>query len=169
MGRVKDVLNSKGFDEVGRDIFGINDSLTREQTAVFVAKLFNLPIEPTPSTPTFRDVSRANPNYAYIEAFARAGITSGCGAGIFCPTNTVTRGEFAVFIARAVGLDTTTVAPTPYFTDVPTTHAFFKYVQAVKSAGLFSGCSETSFCVNSPTTKSTAAIITKKILSRKNN
>jgi hypothetical protein len=61
-------------------------------------------ISPAPDTPTFGDVPKNHPFYTTIEAFARAGITSGCGNGNFCPTGAVTRQEIAKFMVRALGL-----------------------------------------------------------------
>ena len=61
-------------------------------------------ISPAPVSATFGDVPT---NYIYfraIEALAASGITGGCGAGNFCPTGNVTRGEMAAFLARALGL-----------------------------------------------------------------
>jgi hypothetical protein len=53
---------------------------------------------------SFGDVPPSHPFFRFIEAFAAAGITSGCGGGNFCPERNVTRGEMAVFLARALGL-----------------------------------------------------------------
>ena len=43
-----------------------------------------------------------------INRLAAAGITGGCGSGIFCPNGTVTRGQMAAFLRRAL-----TTAPAP--------------------------------------------------------
>jgi hypothetical protein len=32
-------------------------------------------------------------------------VTAGCGPGIFCPTTAVTRGQMAVFLVTAFGLE----------------------------------------------------------------
>lgn len=61
-------------------------------------------VSPAPATATFGDVPT---NFAYfraIEALAAAGVTSGCGNGNFCPNQNLTRGEFAAFLARALGM-----------------------------------------------------------------
>jgi len=61
-------------------------------------------ISEPPATATFGDVPT---NYIYfkaIEALAASGITQSCGNGNFCPTQNVTRGEMAAFLARALGL-----------------------------------------------------------------
>jgi hypothetical protein len=60
---------------------------------------------PAPGTQTFADVPPTNPYYKGIEALAASGITGGCGNGNFCPSQNVTRGEIAVFFARALGLN----------------------------------------------------------------
>ena len=39
-----------------------------------------------------------------IEAIAAEGITLGCGDGLFCPNDGVTRGQMAAFLVRALGL-----------------------------------------------------------------
>ncbi len=57
-----------------------------------------------PATPTFDDVPASDPGYAYIEALAASGITSGCGANLFCPEAKLTRRQMAVFLAKALGL-----------------------------------------------------------------
>jgi hypothetical protein len=40
---------------------------------------------------------------ADINALAAAGITSGCAPDRYCPTRTVSRGEMAAFLHRALG------------------------------------------------------------------
>jgi hypothetical protein len=42
--------------------------------------------------------------FQFIEALAASGITGGCGNGNYCPDNAVTRGQMAVFLAKALGL-----------------------------------------------------------------
>jgi hypothetical protein len=53
---------------------------------------------------TFNDVLPSHPFYQFIEALAASGITAGCGGGNYCPDRNVTRGEMAVFFAKALGL-----------------------------------------------------------------
>ena len=61
-------------------------------------------VSPAPLTPTFGDVPASHPFFQYIEALAASGITGGCGGGNYCPNNNVTRGQMAVFLAKALGL-----------------------------------------------------------------
>ncbi|MEX1244205.1 MAG: S-layer homology domain-containing protein [Thermoanaerobaculia bacterium] len=57
-----------------------------------------------PATATFDDVPTSHPLFQYVEALVKAGVTGGCGAGNFCPTAPLTRGQMAVFLSRALGL-----------------------------------------------------------------
>jgi hypothetical protein len=61
-------------------------------------------VSPAPGTATFTDVPTGHPYFRFIEALNASGITAGCGGGNYCPGNAVTRGEIAVFLAKALGL-----------------------------------------------------------------
>ncbi len=63
-----------------------------------------LQVSPPPASPTFADVPVSSPQFAFVEALVAAGITAGCGGGNYCPNNPVTRGQMAVFLAKALGL-----------------------------------------------------------------
>lgn len=62
-------------------------------------------VSPAPAVATFGDVPSTHPFFQFIEALAASGITGGCGGGNFCPDAPVTRGQAAVFLAKALGLD----------------------------------------------------------------
>jgi hypothetical protein len=63
-------------------------------------------VSPAPPTPSFNDVPTSHPFFQYIEALKASGVTGGCQANppLFCPNNTLTRGQMAVFLAKALGL-----------------------------------------------------------------
>lgn len=61
-------------------------------------------VAPAPPTATFTDVPAGSALFQYVEALAAAGITGGCGGSEFCPNAPVTRGQMAVFLAKALGL-----------------------------------------------------------------
>jgi hypothetical protein len=65
---------------------------------------YNLQVSPAPGAATFGDVPTGHPFFQYIEALAASGITGGCGSGNYCPDNPLTRGQMAVFLAKALGL-----------------------------------------------------------------
>jgi hypothetical protein len=56
---------------------------------------------PACSAPTFLDVPCSSTFAPWIEELARRGITAGCGGGNYCPGDSVTRGQMAVFLTRA--------------------------------------------------------------------
>ena len=61
-------------------------------------------VSPPPATATFSDVPTSHPLFQYVEALVKAGVTGGCGANNFCPSAPLTRGQMAVFLSRALGL-----------------------------------------------------------------
>ena len=65
---------------------------------------YKLQVSPAPPAATFGDVPTNHPYFQFIEALAESGITAGCGGGNYCPDNPVTRGQMAVFLAKALGL-----------------------------------------------------------------
>jgi hypothetical protein len=65
---------------------------------------YRLEVSPAPATPTFNDVPTTSPQFQFIEALAASGITVGCGGGNYCPNNPLTRGQMAVYLAKALGL-----------------------------------------------------------------
>jgi len=65
---------------------------------------YQLQLSPAPLVATFSDVPVGSFGFRHIEALAASGITGGCGGSNFCPNNTLTRAEMAIFLAKALGL-----------------------------------------------------------------
>jgi hypothetical protein len=65
-----------------------------------------LQVSPAPGAPSFNDVPTNHPFFQYIEALKASGITGGCQANppLYCPDAPLTRGQMAVFLAKALGL-----------------------------------------------------------------
>jgi S-layer homology domain len=61
-------------------------------------------VRPAPGSATFNDVPTDHPQFQFIEALVDSGITVGCGSGNYCPDSPLTRGQMAVFLAKALGL-----------------------------------------------------------------
>jgi hypothetical protein len=61
-------------------------------------------ISPPPATATFSDVPTGHPFFQFVEALAAAGITVGYPDGRFGVDDPITRGQMAVFLAKALGL-----------------------------------------------------------------
>lgn len=87
------------------DTFGTdgNASVPTRFRGVRIAALRQ--VSPAPSTVTFGDVPSTHPYHRFVEALAGSLISGGCGNGLFCPDRAVTRGEMAVFLATALGLN----------------------------------------------------------------
>jgi len=61
-------------------------------------------VSPPPASATFADVPTSHPLFQFIEALVASGTTAGCGGGNYCPNAPLTRGQMAVFLAKALGL-----------------------------------------------------------------
>jgi S-layer family protein len=85
-----------------------NDPVTRAQMAVFLLKTnHGSAYAPPDCTGVFADVECSPmPAFAvnWIEQLAAEGITEGCGGGNYCPANSNTRGQMAVFLVKTFGL-----------------------------------------------------------------
>jgi hypothetical protein len=68
-------------------------------------------VSPAPPVATFNDVPTGDARFAFVEALAASGITAGCGGGAFCPNAALTRGQMAVFLAKALGLHWSSSTP----------------------------------------------------------
>jgi S-layer homology domain len=65
---------------------------------------YSLQVSPAPAVATFSDVPTDHPFFQFVEALVASGITVGCGGGLYCVNNPITRGEMAVFLSKALGL-----------------------------------------------------------------
>jgi hypothetical protein len=65
---------------------------------------YRLQVSPAPQFADFNDVPTTHPFFQFIEALYASGITAGCGGGNYCPDSPLTRGQMAVFLAKALGL-----------------------------------------------------------------
>lgn len=69
-----------------------------------VRLLWKPQVSPAPAFATFADVPVGHPFHRFVEALVASGITGGCGGGLYCPDQPVTRGQMAVFLSAALGL-----------------------------------------------------------------
>jgi hypothetical protein len=76
------------------------EPVTRAQMAIFLDSAFDL-INPNPAN-TFKDISPNMIAYQSILNVYRSGIVNGFPDGTFYPDNSVTRGEFSAYLARAI-------------------------------------------------------------------
>jgi len=112
-------------------------------------------------TPYFSDVPATYFAFKWIQKLKDLGLTAGCGNGMYCPGNQVTRDQAAIFLIRArYGATAVFDYPsTPYFTDVPTTYFAFPWIQRFKLDGITGGCGATTYCPGNPLTRGDIAIL----------
>jgi len=109
----------------------------------------------------FSDVPNNNPFFNFVNLLYQTGITGGCAVDPlqYCPNDTTTRGEMAVFIVTAMfGGSTFTYTTTPYFEDVPPNDPFFKFIQKLRDLGISAGCGGGDYCPNDPVTRGEMAV-----------
>jgi uncharacterized protein YjdB len=137
------------------------ENITRAQMAIFIVRaVLGLDSFPYSTTPYFSDVPANAFGFEYIQKLYELGITNGCGVGLFCPDDNVTRAQTAVFVIRArYGAATIVDYPaTPYFTDVPAGSFAFNDIQRMKEDNITSGCETTEYCPDNPVTRGDMAI-----------
>ncbi len=123
----------------------------------------------TPTTPTFDDVPVGHTFFADIEWLAADGITKGCnppGNDLFCPDASVTRGQMAAFLHRALGGDLTPGA-VPSFSDIAGS-IFEADIEWLGAVGVTKGCNppvNDMFCPDSIVTREQMAAFLVRALS----
>jgi hypothetical protein len=121
--------------------------LIRSESAVFILRgaygaIPEAPY-PTPTAPTFADVSRSYWGFGWIESLWKDGYTAGCGTNplIFCPQRNHTRAEGSVFFLRIQnGVSYNPPAPAGIFSDVSLTAWYAPWVEAAYNQGLLPAC-----------------------------
>jgi hypothetical protein len=90
----------------GGGLYCPTSPVTREQMAVFLLKTREgAGFTPPPcTTASFTDVPCSSPFAPWVQELVARGITAGCGGGLYCPTDPVTRGQMAVFLTKTFGL-----------------------------------------------------------------
>jgi streptogramin lyase len=113
---------------------------------------------------SFTDVPTSDMFYRFIETVLHTGVTAGCGAGIYCPTNPVTRAQMAVFILKAEH-DASYLPPscTGVFSDVACPGAFaVDWIEQLADEGITGGCGGGNYCPNNPVTRAQMAVFLLK-------
>ena len=114
------------------------DVVTRGAMAAFIIRAIYGEDFSYTQTPYFTDVPASNGYFKYVQKMRDDGITQGCwgDTNYYCPDDVVTRGAMAAFIIRAKYGEDFSYTQTPYFTDVPSSNGYFKYVQKMKDEGI---------------------------------
>ncbi len=146
------------------------DPVTRAQMAVFLLKSrFGAAHVPPPCTgAVFSDVHCAGgPFDPWIEELAGLQITGGCGGGLYCPNDTVTRQQMAVLLLKT--RDGSAYDPPDcagIFADVPCTPGagFSDWIEELSNRGITGGCSGVPhlYCPTNPSNRGQMAALLSK-------
>ncbi len=114
------------------------------------------------AAPTFTDVPYSYWAWQAIEQIYNDGMTGGCSASplSYCPVNTVTRAQMAIFLLRGIHGSTYTppAATGTMFADVSAGSFAAAWIEQLAVEGITSGCGGGNFCPNSIVTRSQMAI-----------
>ena len=130
--------------------------VTRGEMAAFLVRATSLPAA---SADYFSDDS-GSPYETSANQVKEAGITIGCTATAYCPNAPTTRGQMASFLVRALQLSP---AAADYFADDGgSVHQ--GHINALRLAGITSGCTATSFCPSAVVTREQMAAFLHRAL-----
>ena len=109
---------------------------------------------------SFTDVPRAHWAYRFVETIYHNGITSGCGAALYCPDTPLSRAEMAVLLLMAEHGSgwTPPLSTGAVFTDVPIDHWAGDFIEELAAEGITSGCGAGLYCPNNPITRAEMAV-----------
>ncbi len=108
---------------------------------------------PPPCTGVFSDVPCPSLFADWIEQLAAEGVTAGCGTGVYCPSQLVTRAQMAVFLLKTS--EGSGYAPPPatgIFGDVPVGSFAANFIEDLYNRGITGGCSASPllYCPSNP-------------------
>lgn len=154
---------TKGCNPPANDKFCADSQVTRGQMAAFLVRALDLPAAPSAG---FVDTVGTTFE-ADIDRLAAAGITKGCNQPVndrYCPDDTVTRGQMAALLVRA--MDYTDDGGGDLFTD-DDGNIFETDIDRLATAGVTSGCNppvDNRFCPNDAVTRGQMAAFLHRAL-----
>jgi CSLREA domain-containing protein len=143
-------------------------SVTRAQMAVFLLKGIHGSSFAPPAvngSTGFTDVATNYWAVAWIKQLAAEGITGGCGVGIYCPENTVTRDQMAVFLLKAKygsSYAPPAVNGDTGFTDVPVDYWAAAWIKQLAAEAITGGCGSGVYCPANPVTRDQMAVFLQR-------
>jgi hypothetical protein len=116
---------------------------------------------------SFSDVPSTSGYFRFIETLYHKSVTGGCTATTYCPGNSATRGQMAIF--ALVGKEGAAYSPvpcgtTPMFADVAVTSPYCKWVEELARRGVVGGCGGGNYCPTNAVTRGQMAIFMLKTL-----
>ena len=136
------------------------NNLTRADAArdLLRAKYGGFYNPPTPASQRFTDVPPSHWAYNWIDKLAADGITGGCTPTTYCPNDSITRAQMAVFLLKAKhGAGYTPPAASHYFADM-SGHWAEAWADEAYREGITSGCGAGNYCPENPVTRDVEAV-----------
>lgn len=119
------------------------ESVKRDAMAAFMYRLAGSPAYTPPAKSPFTDVSTNNQFYKEIAWLSSKGVSKGWqmsnGTKEFRPLQSVNRADMAAFLYRLAGSPSYTPTKQSPFTDVSTSHQFYKEISWLSSEGISKG------------------------------
>ena len=112
----------------------------------------------------FLDVPQGDIFHSYVETVFRNGITAGCGGGLYCRNNPVTRAQMAVFLLKGL-LGSSYIPPAAtgaIFADVHIGDFAADWIEDLYNRGITGGCGNGNYCPGSPVTRQQMAVFLLK-------
>ncbi len=146
----------------GNEQYCPDDPVTRAQMAVFLERgIRGSDFYPPAATGSiFGDVGAGDFAAAFIEQLYLDGITNGCGPAAYCPGDSVTRAQMAVFLLRSkYG---TGYRPPPatgaVFADVGAGYWSAAWIEQLAADGITGGCGGGNYCPDASVTRAQMAV-----------
>ncbi|MBK9210201.1 MAG: S-layer homology domain-containing protein [Anaerolineales bacterium] len=145
-----------------------DSTVTRAQMAVFLLKGMHGSSYTPPAisgNTGFADVAVDHWAAAWIKQLAAEGITSGCGAGNYCPDSTVTRAQMAIFLLKAKNGSSyapPAVGGSTGFSDMAVNYWAAPFIKQLVADGITAGCGGGNYCPDSSVTRAQMAVFLVK-------
>lgn len=130
-------------------------------SVVTMGSLTALAAEQTPGA-TFSD-DDGSVHERYLEAVVSEGIMAVCGEGVVCPSEPVTRGEFATFMHRAFPNAVESTQHPRDFTDISGS-PFEADIRWSAASGITRGCGSQRYCPDDAVTRGQVAAFVRRAL-----
>ncbi len=137
----------------GGQLFCPTALVTRGQMAAFLGRALR---SGTNDIGAFSDLVPASFYYGFVNRLFELGVVDGYPDGTFRPETPISRSEMAALLVRAIGLELGVSGPA--FIDVPVDAWFAPFVEALRVAGITTGCAVDRFCPDSFVTREQMAL-----------
>ena len=111
------------------DTVNPDGNLRRSEAASLIYQLLTDPADPGEGK--FEDVPSGAWYQVFVDSLTNMSILSGMGDNTFAPNRNITRAEFSAILSKLFPMKTTDIT----FTDVPSTHWAYSYIQNLAAQG----------------------------------